>query len=133
MCLPPSKSVVIHVRTMPIASSWVTVRWPIERTFASLWARFQMANCSDQHTPQRTPRTRLATIASPLPDPPSTIPRSNSPRATDSATGRMKSGKSQGSSESVPMSRTLWPSARRTALITSLYLNPAWSEPMAIE
>src|SRR5664280_1973515 len=91
-CRPPSKGVSSHTRTIASASSWETVRAPRERTLASLCARLQMAVCSFQQTPQRMPRTRLATIASPLPEPPNTMPRWYSPRATASATGRMKSG-----------------------------------------
>ena len=47
---------------------------------------------SFQTSAQRTPFTRLAVMASPLPDPPSTIPRSHSPEATASAAGRQNSG-----------------------------------------
>jgi len=74
------------------ASASEIVRWPIERTLPSLCEQFQIATCSVQQRPQRTPLIRLATIASPLPEPPSTMPRSYSLRATASATGRTKSG-----------------------------------------
>ena len=92
MWRPPSKGVVSQTRTIASASASVIVRWPSDSMLASLCARFQTATCSFQHSPHRIPQMRLATIASPLPEPPRTMPRSNSPRATASATGRMKSG-----------------------------------------
>lgn len=89
---PPSNSVLSQTRTIASASASVTMRWPSESTLASLCDRFQIATCSVQQRPQRTPRTRLATIASPFPEPPSTMPRSKSSAETASATGRTKSG-----------------------------------------
>ena len=50
------------------------------------------ADSSLQQRAHRMPRTRLAAIASPLPEPPRTMPRSQRPLATASAAGRMKSG-----------------------------------------
>src|SRR6185295_5984477 len=89
---PPSKGVSSQICTRARAVSRGIIRWPRESMLASLCWRARRADSSFQHRAQRTPRTRLATIASPLPEPPSTTPRSNSPRATASATGRMKSG-----------------------------------------
>ena len=83
---------LVGVTPRPPECASVMVRWPSDSIFASLCARFQIATCSVQQTPQRMPQIRFATIASPFPEPPSTIPRSTSPRATASATGRMKSG-----------------------------------------
>src|SRR6185312_2391012 len=89
---PPSKGVSSQICTRVRAISSEIILWPREMTLASLCWRPKRADSSFQHRAQRTPRTRLATIASPLPEPPSTMPRSNSPRATASATGRMKAG-----------------------------------------
>ena len=50
------------------------------------------ADSSFQQSAQRTPRCRFAAMASPLPDPPSTMPRSQSPLATAAAAGWTKSG-----------------------------------------
>ena len=52
------------------------MRAPIEMQLASLWRRPSSAVITSQQRAQRTPGTRLATIASPLPEPPSTMPRS---------------------------------------------------------
>ena len=65
-------------------------RSPIESTFASLCWRESRALSSFQQSAHRTPRTLFAAIASPLPEPPKTIPRSHSPRATASAAGLNK-------------------------------------------
>src|SRR4051812_1041732 len=89
---PPSKGVSSQICTSVRAISSEIIRWPKEITLASLCWRPKRADSSFQHRAQRTPRTRLATIASPLPEPPSTMPRSTSPAATASATGRMKAG-----------------------------------------
>src|SRR6266481_2419958 len=91
-CRPPSKPVSSQIRTIFSARSSEIRRSPIESTFASLCCRESRADSSFQQSAQRTPCTLFATIASPLPEPPKTIPRSHSPRATASAAGRMKSG-----------------------------------------
>src|SRR6266852_3644698 len=80
------------VRTISKATSSVIIRWPIEIILASLCCRAKRAALIFQQRAQRTPLMRLATIASPLPEPPSTTPRSASPLATARATGRMKRG-----------------------------------------
>jgi hypothetical protein len=67
-------------------------RCPFESILASLRCLDNIANSIFQHTAQRMPLMRLATIASPFPEPPITIRRSYSPRAMASAAGRMKSG-----------------------------------------
>ena len=67
----------------------LTSRSPRESMLASLCSRASRAVVTSQHSAQRTPLTRLAAIASPLPEPPSTMPRSQSPRDTASAAGRM--------------------------------------------
>ncbi len=51
----------------------------MEIMFASLCRRASRADSSLQQSAQRTPRRRFAAIASPLPDPPSTTPRSQRP------------------------------------------------------
>ena len=86
---PPSKGTSSQVRTIASATSSLIMRWPIAITLASLWRRASSADSTLQQSAQRTPGTRFAMIASPLPDPPRTIARSHSPRATDSAAGRM--------------------------------------------
>src|SRR5438876_101298 len=91
-CRPPSKGVSSQIRTILRARSSGIRRSPMERTFASLCCRERRADSSFQQSAQRTPCTLFATIASPLPEPPKTIPRSHSPRATASAAGRMKRG-----------------------------------------
>ena len=74
------------------ATSIPTIRAPIESTLASLCSRPSRAVTGSAASTQRMPRTLFATIASPVPLPPSTIPRSNSPRATARATGAITSG-----------------------------------------
>jgi len=60
--------------------------------FALLCERPRRADSTFQHSAQRMPLKRFAVIASPLPEPPSTMPRSHSPRATASAAGQMNTG-----------------------------------------
>src|SRR5690606_499084 len=91
-CRPPSNGVMSHASRMASASSAERRGGPGESTLESWWARAGRADSALQQSVHRTPGTRLATIASPLPDPPSTMPRSNSPAATARATGRMKAG-----------------------------------------
>ena len=59
---------------------------------ALLCIRPRRAVSSFQQSGQRTPFTRLAAIASPLPEPPSTMPRSHSPLATAFAVGTNEIG-----------------------------------------
>ncbi|MNC95793.1 hypothetical protein D3C83_129950 [compost metagenome] len=77
---------------MRSTSSHSSSRSPSASALASLCARASRADSTLQQSAQRTPRTRFATIASPLPDPPSTMARSSSPRASASAAGRMNRG-----------------------------------------
>ena len=77
---------------MPSTVRQSTSRSPMEMQLASLWARASRADSTLHTRAQRTPATRLATMASPLPEPPRTMPRSHSPAATASATGRQKRG-----------------------------------------
>jgi hypothetical protein len=72
------------------ASSSPSMRSPSDHV--GIVVRASRADSTFQHTAQRIPRSRFATIASPFPDPPSTTPRSHSPRATASAARRMKAG-----------------------------------------
>ena len=74
------------------AISTPTSRAPMAMQLASLCIRPSRAVSTFQHSAQRTPRTRLATMASPLPEPPRTMARSASPEGTASAAGRTKSG-----------------------------------------
>ena len=93
---PPSKSVSSQIRTIFSARSSGIRRSPIESTFASLWCRESWADSLFQQSAQRTPWTLFATIASPLPEPPKTMPRSHSPRATASAAGRRQEKRATG-------------------------------------
>ena len=65
---------------------------PMLSTFASLCSRPSRAVTGSAASTQRIPRTLFATIASPVPLPPITIPHSKSPRATARATGAIRSG-----------------------------------------
>ena len=89
---PPSNAVPSHSSRIASRSPSAMKRSPSASTFESLCARPACAESTLQATVARMPRTRLATMASPLPDPPSTIPRSHSRRATASATARMIGG-----------------------------------------
>src|ERR1043166_2404324 len=89
---PPSKGVVSQSLTISRAVSNAIIRCPRLSTLASLCWRESRALSRFQQREQRTPRTLLAPMASPLPEPPKTMARSHSPRATASAAGRMKSG-----------------------------------------
>src|SRR5207248_2122917 len=75
-CRPPSKPVSNQIRTIVSARSSGVRRSPMESTLASLCRRERRADSSLQQSAQRTPWTLLATIASPLPEPPNTIPQS---------------------------------------------------------
>src|SRR3978361_715337 len=55
-------------------SSPECIRPPTESTFASLCWRARVAVSSLQASAERTPRTLLAAICSPLPEPPTTTP-----------------------------------------------------------
>ena len=104
-------SVSSQTRTIVVGLVAVTVRWPDRETLASLWVRFQIATCSFQHTPQRTPLPvgddGLA-VAGPAED--------DAPLELAARHGLSdrpdEIGKVAGRSESVPKSRTLCPSAR---------------------
>ena len=68
------------------------MRAPIESTFASLCSRARRAVSGSMPSTQRMPRILLATICSPVPLPPSTMPSSQSPAATARAAGAITSG-----------------------------------------
>ena len=74
--------------TKRVASSSVCIRPPTEITFALLCCRPSVAVCSLQASAQRTPSTLLAAIASPLPEPPMTMPNDPGSATTASAAGR---------------------------------------------
>ena len=76
----------------PSASCSPTMRAPIDSTFASLCSRASRAVTGSMPSTQRMPRILLATICSPVPLPPSTMPSSQSPAATARAAGAMTSG-----------------------------------------
>ena len=87
---------------------------------ASLCWRPSRADSSFQQRAQRTPRTRLAAIASPLPEPPSTIAAldlARRHRLGDRADERRIVDRHLGF---VPKSFTSWPSLARNFLISSL-------------
>lgn len=75
-----------HTATVSSASWGATMRAPIARTLASLWVRDRRAVNRSLHNAARIPRTLLAAICSPCPDPPMMMPRSTSPDATILAT-----------------------------------------------
>ena len=81
-----------NARTQASATSTVVTRAPMARMFASLCSRPRRATSGVAACTQRMPRILLATIASPVPLPPRTMPRSYSPRATARATGAITSG-----------------------------------------
>jgi hypothetical protein len=62
-----------------IASSSECCRAPIEIRFASLCSRASSAVAMLQTSAARAPVTLFAAIASPLPDPPNTMPRASTP------------------------------------------------------
>src|SRR4029077_20643969 len=76
-CRPPSNSVSNQTCTISSARFSSISRSPRESTLASLCWRESRALSKFQHSAQRTPCTLFATIASPLPEPPKTIPRSH--------------------------------------------------------
>src|SRR5262245_31345650 len=87
-CRPPSNGVSSQMRIQRTASSCGLVRPPRASTLESLCSRVKRAVSSLVTTAARTPATLLAAIASPIPLPPSTMPRSARPSATRSATGK---------------------------------------------
>ena len=75
-----------------VISSTVCIRPPTERTLASLCSRASRAVSSLQARAARTPRTLLAAICSPLPEPPITTPRLPGSSTTPSAARRQNTG-----------------------------------------
>ena len=69
-----------------VVSSIECIRPPTEMTLALLCSRASVAISSDQTSAARTPRTLLAAICSPLPEPPITTPRLSSPASRSAAT-----------------------------------------------
>lgn len=67
-------------------------RPPIAITCASLWSRASCANSTVLAKAARMPWTLFAAMSSPLPDPPSTMPREPASAATALAARRTKTG-----------------------------------------
>src|SRR5579864_6498542 len=83
---PPSNGVLIQMSKIFIATASPVARCPTHRTFASLCRRENSAVYISLQTAARIPWILLATIASPLPEPATMMPRSASPSATARAT-----------------------------------------------
>ena len=119
-----------------VASQTSTISTPVRRSCARRsrcsWRRCGAAEPGRLYVParpQRTPGTRLATIASPLPEPPSTI-RARFAAADGFAVGRMNPGSRRCVASGAEV-RTLCPSFGG-GLDQLFVTKPAWSDPMAI-
>ena len=89
-----------YAARLQTVSRAISSQFPAQDLPGSFFARWKVRCCRYAAAPslavsrlqqraQRMPRTLFATIASPFPDPPRTIPRSHSPAATACAVGRI--------------------------------------------
>ena len=74
-CRPPWNSAVMNAATQASATSRPMIRAPIAITLASLCSRPRRAVTGSAASTQRMPRILLATICSPVPLPPRTMPQ----------------------------------------------------------